>query len=235
MTRHRGPDEVGIYLDHLVGLGNAWLSIIDLTGGQQPISIEDGRFWIVFNGEIFNYIELRAEREARGHRFFTHTDTVLHLYEDLGPASLQRLNGQFVIAIWDQRERSLFLARDRVGVRTFFYTRSGEHLVFGSEIKSIFAVPGVRAEFDPVGLAQAFTYWSSQSPHTCFNDVRELPPGHYLLARCGQLEVRRYWGLEFSSPPRNGEQPLAAYVEELRHLLLDATRLRLRADVPVGA
>ena len=238
MIRHRGPDEFGIYLDHSVGLGNARLSIIDLSGGQQPISNEDGHLWIVFNGEIFNYVELRAELEARGHRFSTHTDTevILHLYEDFGPECLQRLNGQFAIAIWDQRERSLFLARDRVGVRPVFYTRSGERLVFGSEIKSILAVPEVRAELDPVGLAQVFTYWSPQSPRTCFQDIHELPPGHYLLARGGQLEVRPYWNLRILQPSRKTtEQPLAAYVEELRHLLLDATRIRLRADVPVGA
>ena len=237
MIRHRGPDGFGIYLGESVGLGNARLSIIDLGGGQQPISNEDGTLWIVFNGEIFNYVELRAELESRGHRFSTRTDTeaILHLYEELGPECLHKLNGQFALAIWDERERSLFLARDRVGVRPLFYTQSEGRLVFGSEIKSILAVPGVAAEFDPVGLAQVFTYWSPQSPATCFKGILELPPGHYLLARNGHLEMRRYWRLEFDSPPRDRERPLPAYVEELRQLLLDATRIRLRADVPVGA
>jgi asparagine synthase (glutamine-hydrolysing) len=237
MIRHRGPDEFGIYRGDGVALGSARLSIIDLSGGQQPISNEDGRLWIVFNGEIFNYVELRAELEARGHRFSTRTDTeaILHLYEDLGPECLQKLNGQFAIAIWDERERSLFLARDRVGVRPVFYTQSGGRLVFGSEIKSILSVCGVRAEIDPVGLAQVFTYWSPQAPVTCFKDICELPAGHYLVARNRQLQVSRYWRLEFDSPPRDREQPLGDYVEELRHLLLEATRIRLRADVPVGA
>lgn len=236
MIRHRGPDGFGIYLGDSVGLGNARLSIIDLSGGQQPISNEEGTLWIVCNGEVFNYVELRAELEGRGHRFSTHTDTeaILHLYEDLGPKCLHRLNGQFALAIWDERDRSLFLARDRVGIRPVFYTQSGGRLVFGSEIKSILAVPGVGAELDPVGLAQVFTYWSPQSPVTCFKGILELPPGHYLVARNGHLEMRRYWRLEFDSPPRDRERSLPAYVEELRALLLDATRVRLRADVPVG-
>src|SRR5512136_1290185 len=139
MLRHRGPDQFGIYLDDQVGLGNARLSIIDLSSGQQPIANEDETLWIVFNGEIFNYVELRPELEARGHRFTTHTDTevILHLYEDVGPNCLAYLNGQFTIAIWDARERTLFLARDRLGVRPLFYTLTDCALIFGSEIKAI--------------------------------------------------------------------------------------------------
>ena len=162
MIRHRGPDQFGIYLDDRVGLGSARLSIVDLGTGQQPIANEDGTLWIVFNGEIFNHLELRPELEARGHRFSTHTDTevVLHLYEDEGPRCLQRLNGQFAIAIWDVRRRTLFLARDRLGVRPLFYTTVDGALIFGSEVKAILADPRVCAEADPVALHQIFTFWS---------------------------------------------------------------------------
>src|SRR5687768_8147532 len=148
MIRHRGSDEFGIYLGRDVALGNARLSIVDLSGGQQPIGNEEGTLWIVYNGEVFNYVELRAELEAPGHKCFTHTDTevILHLYEELGPKCLARLNGQFAIAIYNERDRSLFLARDRLGVRPIFYTRAGNDLIFGSEVKAILAHPGVSAE-----------------------------------------------------------------------------------------
>ncbi|MEI6083185.1 MAG: asparagine synthase (glutamine-hydrolyzing) [Verrucomicrobiota bacterium] len=234
MIRHRGPDQFGIYLDEQVGLGSARLSIVDLGGGQQPISNADGNLWIVFNGEVFNHVELRAELETRGHRFTTHTDTevVLHLFEEAGPACLARLNGQFAFAIWDRRRRSLFMARDRLGVRPLFYTQAGGALIFGSEIKAILADDRVRAEIDPVALDQIFTYWSTLSPRTCFRGIQELPPGHFLTARDGQINVESYWRPEFpTSPPRTE----ADYLAELRTLLVDAVKIRLRADVPVGA
>jgi asparagine synthase (glutamine-hydrolysing) len=235
--RHRGPDEFGIYLGRSVAMGNARLSIVDLEGGQQPIGNEDGRYWIVFNGEIFNHPELRQDLEARGHRFATHCDTevIVHLYEEEGPACLRRLNGQFAIALWDEREQSLFLARDRVGVRPLFYTRGNGRLGFASEIKALLAVPGVQAEPDPASLAEVFTYWSPLSPHTCFRGIREVPPGHYLLARHGQVTVSRYWQATFDEAPASTDGPIEPYVEQLRDLLVDATRIRLRADVPVGA
>src|SRR5438876_9125432 len=146
MLRHRGPDEFGILLDREVGLGNARLSIIDLSGGSQPIPNEDETLWIVFNGEIFNYIELRADLETRGHQFRTSSDTevILHLYEEFGPECLQKMNGQFAIAIWDTLKRRLFLARDRLGVRPLFYTEAGGTLLFASEIKAIFSDLRVR-------------------------------------------------------------------------------------------
>ncbi len=193
MIRHRGPDQFGIYLDRFAGLGNARLSIIDLSSGQQPISNEDGTLWIVFNGEIFNYLELRPELEARGHRFATKCDTevILHAFEEFGPDCLQRFNGQFAFAIWDARKRALFLARDRLGVRPLFYTQVGHALIFGSEIKAILADRRVRAEMDPAALDQIFTYWTTLSPQTVFRNVVELPPGHYLLARDGAAEIQR--------------------------------------------
>jgi len=241
MIRHRGPDQFGIYQSADVAFGNARLSILDLNTGQQPIGNEDQTLWIVYNGEVFNYLELRAELQTRGHRFATASDTevILHLYEEYGPDCLERLNGQFAIAIWDEKDRSLFLARDRLGVRPLFYTQLEGTLVFGSEIKAILAHPEVRAELDPVALDQIFTYWSTLSPRTCFRGIVELPPGHYLVAREGQVRVTPYWCLAF---PEDGEALEGAadrltddFVEELRALLVDATRLRLRADVPVGA
>lgn len=152
MVRHRGPDQFGIFLEDQVALGNARLSIVDVSGGQQPIGSEDENLWIVFNGEVFNHLELRSELEQRGHRFTTHCDTevVLHLYEEHGPECLRRLNGQFALAIWNRHERSLFLARDRVGVRPLFYTCTPDRLLFASEIKAILADPRIDAQIDPV-------------------------------------------------------------------------------------
>jgi asparagine synthase (glutamine-hydrolysing) len=238
MIRHRGPDEFGIYLDGPVGLGNARLSIIDLSTGQQPIANEDRNLWIVFNGEIFNYLELRPQLEALGHRFTTTSDTevLLHAYEEYGPRCLERLNGQFALAIWNQREQTLFLARDRLGVRPLFYTLSQGDLIFGSEIKAILADRRVRAEMDPAVLDQIFTFWSPLAPRTVFRDIVEVPPGHYLLAGKGKVVVKNYWQINFA-PADSGQTPksLKDYQEEFSQLLVDAVRVRLRADVPVGA
>jgi asparagine synthase (glutamine-hydrolysing) len=235
MIRHRGPDGFGIYRDRQVGLGSARLSIVDLAGGDQPIGNETGTKWIVFNGEIFNYVELRPEIERRGHHFQTNSDTevIVHLYEDYGPACLKQLNGQFAIAIWDSEARSLFLARDRVGIRPVFYTVNDGYLVFGSEVKAMLAHPSVQARIDLAALSQTFTYWSPQSPRSIFEGIYELPPGHYLLAKDGKIEIAPFWQLDFGeeNPPRRREE----YLEELEALLVDASKIRLRADVPVGA
>lgn len=242
---YRGPDEAGIYLHDRVGMGNVRLSILDLSGGAQPIGNEDQSLWIVYNGEVFNHPELRGELQTKGHRFTTETDTevVLHMYEEYGADCLERLNGQFAFALWDEREKSLFLARDRSGIRPLYYVSTGTAFLFGSEIKALFAVPGVTREFDPVGLRQVFTYWSALSPRTCFKGVFEVPPGHYMKVESGKPRVSRYWALEFGHD-RVGEQSHSArpesssvdeLAEELRVLLTDATRIRLRADVPVGA
>jgi asparagine synthase (glutamine-hydrolysing) len=237
--RHRGPDEFGIYLDGRAGLGSARLSILDLQTGQQPISNEDASLWIVFNGEIFNHEELRLRLESNGHRFSTRTDTevLLHLYEESGPHCLERLNGQFAVAIWNSREHTLFLARDRLGVRPLFYTMQDARLIFGSEIKSIMAAGAVRREIDPSVLDQVFTFWSPLGPRTIFRDILEVPPGSYLLARGDEVTVKNYWQLTFPPSTEGATRPAPTenYVERFRGLLTDAARIRLRADVPVGA
>jgi len=235
--RHRGPDEYGIYLDDRVALGHARLSIIDLETGQQPIPNEDGTLWIVFNGEVFNHPELRVELERRGHRFSTRSDSevVLHAYEEYGADCVNRFNGQFAIAIWDGRERTLFLARDRLGVRPLFYTVADGALVFGSEIKAILAAPSVSVAPDPVALDQIFTYWSALSPRTFFRGVQELPPGHHMLVKNGRITLRRYWELAFPEERAERRRPTREYAEEFRDLLIDAARIRLRADVAVGS
>jgi asparagine synthase (glutamine-hydrolysing) len=216
-------------------LGNARLSIIDLSGGQQPIGNEDGTLWIVFNGEIFNYIELRRQLEALGHSFATHCDTevVLHLYEEYGPDCLHHLNGQFALAIWDKVKRTLFLARDRLGIRPTFFTIADGQLIFGSEIKALLAHPAVEGKLSTTALAQLFTFWSVLPPATVFEGIQQLPAGHYLLAKDGQWRIHSYWSLDFTvdETARSDE----SWADELESLLIDATQIRLRADVPVGA
>ena len=236
LIRHRGPDGFGVYLDDEIGLGSARLSIIDLSGGFQPIANEDGSLWIIFNGEIFNYVEIRPDLEARGHIFSSHSDTevILHLYEDFGPGCLNYLNGQFALAIWDSRNRSLFLARDRLGIRPLFYMLHKGQLLFGSELKTILSYPGVQAEIDPRALDQVFTYWSTLSPRTIFKRIFDLPPGHYMIARDGKMDIRPYWRLNFPIDPQP-QFSFAEAMDQLESLLLDATLIRLRADVPVGA
>ena len=235
--RHRGPDQFGVLLDEGVGLGNARLSIVDLKHGQQPIPNEDGTRWIMFNGEIFNHEALRKELEAKGHRFSTNcdTETVLHAYEEFGADCVSRFNGQFVFSIWDTRKRSLFIARDRLGVRPLFYTVIDGALIFGSEIKAILADPRVPARLDLVALEQTFTYWSPLSPRTAFQGIVSLPPGHHLSVLDGRVQQACYWKpaypQEDAYPARNWQE----CVEEFQALLVDATRCRLRADVPVGA
>lgn len=238
MLQHRGPDEDGYLIDDHVGFGHARLSIIDLSGGRQPIGNEDGSVQVVFNGEIFNYLELRDELVAQGHVFRTRSDTevLVHAYEQHGLDFLSRLNGQFAIALWDARARRLVLARDRVGILPLYYARAGERLLFGSEVKALFAHPSVERRIDPKGLGQILTYWAALPPSTMFAGVSQLPPGHVLVAERGRIDVRRWW--DWSFPPSEAPSPTTTFDERaarLRALLEDAVRLRLRADVPVAA
>ncbi len=233
-VRHRGPDQFGIYHDRAAMLGSARLSIVDLVTGQQPICNEDGTLWIVFNGEIFNHPELRPGLEARGHRFTTTSDTevLLHLYEEEGSGCLRQLNGQFAAAIWDARERELFLARDRLGIRPLYYAECGGAFVFASEIKALLCYPGMPAEIDPASLDQVFQFWSVLPGRSVFRDIRELPSGHFMTVRGGCARAQRYWSMQFDCGARRSEHE---YLEEFGELLTDATAIRLRADVPVAA
>jgi asparagine synthase (glutamine-hydrolysing) len=235
MLHHRGPDDSGFYQDESVGLGHARLSIIDLSGGRQPIHNEDKTIWITFNGEIFNYLELRDVLIAKGHEFSTHTDTevIVHLYEEYGVDCLSLLNGQFAFAIWDKIRHTVFLARDRVGIRPLFYTYVHGSLIFASEIKALFMDRRVKREIDPFAIDQIFTCWSAVPPRSAFRDISELPAGCYLLAKREGINVRKYWEPDFSSDESLKSE--REYAEILTHLLIDATKLQLRADVPVGA
>lgn len=239
LIRHRGPDQFGIYRDELVGLGHARLSILDLYSGQQPISNEDETIWIVFNGEIFNYIELRSELVKRGHCFRTQSDTevIIHLYEECGPRFLEQLNGQFAFAIWDSQQQILLLGRDRLGVRPLFYTILGDRLVFASEVKAILSHPSIQAAVDPLVLHEIFTFWAPLGEQTIFNNIKQIQPGHFLLCQNGEIIDQTYWQLEFlpEDIQAHTARSFAVILEQFRELLIDATRIRLRADVPVGA
>ena len=238
--KHRGPDDSGIYMDKSAGLAHTRLSIIDLASGQQPMHNDDHSLSIVFNGEIFNYIELRNDLLKRGVKFHTQSDTevLLRLYEQKGEDCVHSLNGQWAFAIWDSKKERFFLSRDRLGVRPLFYTVTNDAFLFASEIKSIFAVPGISREIDPVALDQIFTFWVSIPPQTIFKNILELPPGHSLTVQNKQVDVKKYWNLDFSltSDSLNvGPVAEERYASDLLDLLVDATRIRLRSDVPVGA
>ncbi len=236
MLRHRGPDAHAIYTAPGVGLAHARLSIIDLSNGRQPMQTADGRLVVTFNGEIFNYIELRESLTARGHQFRTHSDTevILHAYRQYGTQCVEHFNGQWAFALWDRDTGQLLLSRDRLGIRPLYYTQVGNLFLFASEIKALLAHPQVDAALDPLGLNQLLTYWAPVTPRTLFRGISELPPGHQLLVDQQQsLQIRCYWSLDYDSSP--DYRPVDQWSEELRELLTDATRLRLRADVPVGA
>jgi len=235
---HRGPDAQGFLVDGHAALGHARLSIIDLTQGGQPMATADGSVWLTFNGEIFNYLELRRDLVVRGRRFRTNSDTevILQLYEEFGADCVERLNGDFAFALWDRKHNRLMLARDRMGVRPLYYATGKAGLFFASEVKALLCVPGIAAEIDPVALDQIFTLWCPLAPRTPFIGISELPPAHVLIATGDQTIVRPYWKLEF---PDDVDTALGrnegAIAEELRELLTDAVRIRLRSDVPVGA
>jgi asparagine synthase (glutamine-hydrolysing) len=232
---HRGPDGNGVHAVGRVALGHARLSIIDLAGGAQPMCNEDGSVWVTFNGEIFNYVELRDLLRARGHRFRTASDTevLVHLYEEHGDAFVEHLNGQFAIALWDDRRQRLVLARDRVGIRPLFYTWIGGSLAFASEAKALFALPGGRRELNPAALASVFSFWSALPADTAFEGVYSVPPGHLMRVDERGTQMARYWDWPFGGGREAGSDD--ALAEELHALLVDAVRLQLRADVPVGA
>jgi asparagine synthase (glutamine-hydrolysing) len=232
---HRGPDDDGVYVKGPAGLGHKRLSIIDLSpAGHQPMCNEDGTVWIVFNGEIYNYQAIRSQLMARGHRFRSNSDTeaILHLYEEEGPECVQKLRGMFAFGIWDEKDRSLFLARDRIGKKPLSYYYDGKTFVFGSEIKAITADETVPRVPDYTAIHHYLTYQYVPSPWTAFAGIKKLPPAHYLLLKNGVAEVKRYWKLSYLPKHRMSEKDLKAEIVER---LKDAVRVRLVSDVPLGA
>jgi len=238
--RHRGPDEYGLYRDAHAGLVHARLSLIDLTSGQQPLANEDGSLWIVFNGEIFNYIELRRDLEPLGHRFRTQSDTevIVHAYEAWGDDCFRRFNGQWALALWDSRARRLVLSRDRIGVRPLYVREAGGHVWFSSEVKAMFADPEVPRAIDPAGLDQTFTYWASLAPTSLFRGIEEILPGSVRTYEAsGAKRDVVFWRPSYPvTPPADYPLTIHEATEALAEKLETATRLRvLRADVPVGS
>jgi asparagine synthase (glutamine-hydrolysing) len=238
VIRHRGPDESGIYLEKNIGMGNVRLSIIDLSSGSQPLSVQNERFWIVYNGELFNYPELRSELQSRGFHFQTSSDTevVVQAYACWGPQCLQKFNGQFAISIWDSQKKELFLARDRAGIRPVFYTEQNGTFYYCSEIKGLFENPEISRSLSREGLAQVFRFWTTLTPGTPYENIRELPPAHYMLVSQHKKKIEQYWRLSFPvNHTSSREKPIGEYMEEFRELFRDAVRIRLRADVEVAA
>lgn len=241
---HRGPDDRGVHLAPLhrdvaklvpgVALGFRRLSIIDLDGGHQPMSNEDGSVWLVFNGEIYNYRDLRRRLEGSGHRFKSNSDseTVLHLYEDLGPECFEHLNGMFSIALWDSRKGQLILARDRLGKKPLFYRYSNQQFSFGSELKALTQVPGFDRTLSPAAIDQFLTYQYVPHPNCIYQGVKKLPPGHYAVVSENGIQVRKYWHIDFREENELSQPEASSQLDEL---LNDSIRLRLRSDVPLGA
>lgn len=236
LIHHRGPDESGIYLDKNLSIGSVRLSIVDLASGQQPMCDSSGRYWIVYNGEIFNYPELKVELEKKGVKFRTNCDTeiVVQMYAHYGPDCLSKFNGQFSFCIWDKNKRELFLARDRVGIRPLFYWRKDESFAFCSEIKGLFALDKINRKINNDGLKQIFTFWTTISPTTPFENIYELPPGHYMKVTSNHISISKFWELNYAIE-KGKEFNFAETLEEFDELLHDSVKIRLRADVPVGA
>jgi len=231
---HRGPDDGGIYLDREAGIGMRRLSIIDVRGGRQPIHNEDRTVWTVFNGEIYNYRELRQDLEQKGHRFETHTDTetLVHLYEEYGVRGFAYLRGMYAFAIWDSKERSLLLVRDRIGIKPLYYARFDGRFIFGSELKALFPVKGFPFRLNPSAIQEYLSLLYVPGPNTVFEAAHEVPPGHYLVYKNGEVSIQRYWEVRY-----HGEEELDG--QEWEHLFLsqfrDSVKSHLVSEVPLGA
>jgi asparagine synthase (glutamine-hydrolysing) len=233
--RHRGPDDDGFHDDESVSLGMRRLSIIDVAGGRQPVSNEDKSLCTVFNGEIYNYRELRAELESQGHRFSTNSDTevLVHLYEQHGESFLNRLNGMFAFAIWDRPRRKLFLARDRFGKKPLYYAATGSFFAFGSELKCLLSLKELTRDLDFHALSKYLLFEYVPVPQTMFKAVKKLPPAHAMTVSAdGRVEMRRYW--DFDIPAGTREPDPQAAVKRLDELLADAVKIRLMSEVPLG-
>ncbi|MFZ0361794.1 MAG: asparagine synthase (glutamine-hydrolyzing) [Terriglobales bacterium] len=232
---HRGPDDEGFYTDGAVGIGMRRLSIVDVAGGHQPISNEDGTLWIVFNGEIYNHLALREQLIARGHRYSTHSDTetIIHLFEEYGADCVQHLRGMFAFAIWNRNTKTLFIARDRLGIKPLYYKLSPERLLFGSEVKAVFAHGGVRPEFNRAALPEYLAFGYLSAEESCYNGILKLLPGHTMtVAPDGTANIRQYWDLDASTTHESRDEN--HYVQSYRELLEGAVQSHLMSDVPLG-
>jgi asparagine synthase (glutamine-hydrolysing) len=231
---HRGPDDEGIYINKNIGLGHRRLSIIDLTTGHQPISNQDGTLWIVYNGEVYNYLELMDKLKSLGHIFKTRSDTetIIHAYEEWGDDFVNRLRGMFAFAIWDEKNNKLLLARDRLGIKPLHYMIDRNRIVFGSEIKSILQDPMVKKEVDFEALEDYFTYLYVRAPRTMFKGIKKLLPGHVLICTPEAIRLKEYWDLNFSNVTDASE---GYYTDKLIALLEESVRIRLMSEVPLGA
>jgi asparagine synthase (glutamine-hydrolysing) len=233
--RHRGPDEDGYYFGETAALAMQRLAIIDLAGGQQPIHNHDRSKWIVFNGEIYNYREIRADLDERGHKFYTNSDTeaIIHLYDEFGVDCVRYLRGMFVFAIWDEREKSLFIARDRVGKKPLLYSRQPNgDLIFGSEFRALLEHPAVSREVEPEAVDHYFSFLCVPAPLTAFKAIKKLEPGHWLRWKDGKIETNRYWLPDFSKKIKITEEEA---IEETLRIVGEATRMRMISEVPLGA
>lgn len=231
---HRGPDAEGIYVSGPIGLGHRRLSIIDLAGGAQPMSNRDGSVWVAFNGEIYNFQELREGLEKKGYTFHSRSDTevIVHLYEDIGEECFQHLRGMFAIAIWDSRKRQLLLARDRVGKKPLFYAYDGKRVAFASELKAILQVPGIQRDINPEAVSDYFSLLYIPAPKSIFRSIRKVKPGHYaVISQQGMREVQ-YWDLSFAKTTQLPEQE---WCEKIIEVYREAVKIRLISDVPLGA
>jgi asparagine synthase (glutamine-hydrolysing) len=235
LLAHRGPDGSGIWTSGHAGLGHRRLAIIDLSdAGKQPMSTSDGQVWLTFNGEIYNFLELRAELESRGHRFRSQTDSevILYAYREYGVECINRLRGMFALAIWDQPHRRLLVARDRLGKKPLFYTSDSDGIAFASEPKAFLADPSFSPAANPEALSAYLTYQYVPAPMSAFAGVHKLPPAHYLVVEDGRVTIRRYWKLSYAAKSNLTE---AEAVDELRSRLREAVKIRLVSDVPLGA
>jgi asparagine synthase (glutamine-hydrolysing) len=236
---HRGPDSAGVHLspDGSVGLGIRRLSIVDLETGDQPMANEDESVWLVFNGEIYNHLEHRPALEARGHRYRSRADSevIVHLYEEYGPDCVHHLRGMFAFALWDERRRRLLLARDRLGVKPLYYAQRGQTLVFGSEIKALLAHTSVVPRLNERALSLYLTFAATPAPHTLFEGVQKLPPGHRLIVESGRVTMERYWQPLPHPEERRVRRSPEEYVERVEALVRESIRLRMMSDVPYGA
>jgi len=230
---HRGPDDEGQITGERVGMGMRRLSIIGVQDGQQPISNEDGKLWIVFNGEIYNYLELREFLEKKGHKFKTHSDTecIIHLYEEFGYDCVKQLRGMFSFSIWDKNDNSLFIVRDRLGIKPLYFYNDNQILIFASEIKSILQYPGLNREIDYAGLDAFFTYTFIPAPKTIFKNIYKLEPGHYIVCKGGSITIKKYWDLCFRPCDYNQKE----IIERFLDIFNQTVKIHLMSEVPLGA